>query len=110
MTNPQTAAPPPAAHVFGLALNHFSARCLHVIAEANVADHVTDTPRPAEAIATATGVNPDALHRILRLLAMHGIFQFSNGGWSHTPASVLLRNDHPESMRAFAAMIGDQVN
>ena len=101
---------PPAAHVFNLSLSHFSARCLHMIAEANVADHVTDAPQPAATIAAATGVNADALHRMLRLLAMNGIFRFSDGGWSHTPASVLLRKDHPKSMRAFAAMVGDGVN
>jgi hypothetical protein len=77
---------------------------------AGVADHVTDIPQPASAIAAATGVNADALQRMLRLLAMNGIFQFSEGGWSHTSLSVLLRKDHPQSMRAFAAMIGDDVN
>ena len=51
MANPQVAAAkpdtmPPAAHVFNLALNHFSARCLHMVAEAHVADHVTDTLNP----------------------------------------------------------------
>jgi len=115
MANPQVAAGkpdtmPPAAHVFNLALNHFSARCLHMVAEAHVADHVTDTPQSAVTIAAAVGANADALHRMLRLLAMNGIFKFSDGGWSHTPASALLRKDHPQSMRAFAAMIGDGVN
>jgi hypothetical protein len=47
---------------------------------------------------------------MLRLFAMNGLFQFSDGGWSHTPASDLLRSDHPQSMRAFAAMIGDDIN
>lgn len=101
---------PPAAYVSNLSTSHFSARCLHMIATANVADHVTDIPRSAATIAAAAGVNADALHRMLRLLAMNGIFQFSDGGWSHTPASALLRNDHPQSMRAFAAMIGDDIN
>ena len=81
-----------------------------MIATANVADHVTDIPQSAATIAAAAGVNADALHRMLRLLAMNGIFQFSDGGWSHTPASALLRSDHPQSMRAFAAMIGDDIN
>ena len=115
MSNPQATAskpdvPPPAAQVFNLAMSHFGARCLHTVAVAGVADHVSDSPQSTTAIAAAAGVNADALQRVLRLLAMNGIFQFSEGGWSHTPLSVLLRKDHPQSMRAFAAMIGDSVN
>ncbi len=115
MSDPQATAgkpdvPPPAAQVFNLAMSHFGARCLHTVAVAGVADHVTGTPQSATAIAAAAGVNADALHRVLRLLAMNGIFQFSEGGWSHTSLSVLLRKDHPQSMLAFAAMIGDNVN
>jgi hypothetical protein len=101
---------PPSAHIFNLSMGHFAARCLHTIATAGIADHVSDTPSPSSAIAAAAGVKADALHRILRLLATNGIFRFSEGGWSHTPLSLLLRTDHPHSMRAFAAMLGDGVN
>jgi hypothetical protein len=43
---------------------------------------------------------------MLRLLAGYGVFQRQDVGWSHTPASRLLRSDHPASMRSFARMIG----
>lgn len=101
---------PPPAQVMQLATSHFAARCLHVIASAGVADHVGDTPRSSVAIAADSKVNSDALHRMLRLLAMHGLFKFEQEGWIHTPASAMLRSDHPMSMRALAAMLGDPLN
>lgn len=103
-------APPPPALLTNLATAHFAARCLHVIATEMVADHIGDTPQPAAKIAQASGVNADALSRMLRLLATYGLFEETAEGWRHTPASALLRSDHPHSMRAFAAMIGDETN
>jgi hypothetical protein len=43
---------------------------------------------------------------MLRLMAAHGIFQHDGPGFRHTPASRLLRSDHPASMRALVAMMG----
>lgn len=101
---------PPEAMLMQVALSHFTARCVHTIAALGVADHVGEAPRPVAAIAADAGVNADALQRILRLLAMHGLFRFEPDGWVHTSASDLLRSNHPTSMRAFAAMIGDDLN
>jgi hypothetical protein len=43
---------------------------------------------------------------VLRLLSAHGVFQRIGDAYAHTPASQLLRTDHPQSMRAFARMQG----
>lgn len=101
---------PPPAQLMMLATAHFAARSLHMIANAGVADHVGETPRPVAEIAREADVDADALHRMLTLLAMHGVFRFENGGWAHTPASSLLARDHPLSMHALAAMMGDEGN
>lgn len=85
-------------------------RCLHVIAEIGVADALSDFPRTAEELATSGGVDADALSRALRLLSAYGIFQPCKDGWGHTPASRLLRKDHPQSMRSFVRMIGLPIN
>ena len=95
-------------------------RCLHVVADLGVADalddappHDTpphDTPMTAAALAQATGTDAGALSRVLRLLSAHGIFEGRDGGYVHTPASRLLRTDHPQSMRAFVRMIGLPIN
>lgn len=90
-----------------LAFGHTGARALHVVAELGVADHLDDEPRDAKALAGDLGADPDALHRLLRLLETHGVFaRETAGAWTHTPTSRLLRSDHPMSVRAFARMAG----
>jgi hypothetical protein len=85
-------------------------RCLHVVADLGVADALGDSPQTAGALAKSTGANGDALNRVLRLLSCHGIFESRDGKFAHTPASQLLRSDHPRSMRSFVRMIGLPVN
>jgi len=81
-------------------------RTLHVIAELGIADALEETPRSAEALAAATGTNAEALNRALRVLSAHGIFAGQGGVYAHTPSSLLLRSDHPQSMRSFVRMQG----
>jgi hypothetical protein len=85
-------------------------RCLHVIAEMGVADALGDVPRTAEELAASGGADADALSRALRLLSAYGIFEPCQDSWGHTPASRLLRTDHPQSMRSFVRMLGLPIN
>ena len=96
----------PARAIMELTLGHLAPRCLHVVAEFGVADALDDLPASAGALAARTGINEDALGRALRLLAAHGVFAHGPQGYAHTPASRLLRSDHPQSLRAYARMIG----
>ena len=57
-------------------------------------------------LASSCAADPDALDRVLRLLAAHGIFEGQHGSYSHTPSSRLLRSDDPMTMRPFAQMMG----
>jgi hypothetical protein len=86
----------------GLYIGH----CLTSVTNFKVADALGDTPRTAAELAADTGANPEALRRMLRLLAAHGVFSCSEDRFAHTPASQLLRADHPYSMRDFVAMTG----
>jgi hypothetical protein len=97
----------PAALVAELARGHIAPRCLHVIADCGAADAVgPDGATPAE-IAAHTGLAADALNRMLRLLAAHGIFKHgTEGRYEHTAASRLLRTDEPGSLRSYARMNG----
>ncbi len=85
-------------------------RCLHVVADLAVADVLDETPRTAADLAAAVGAHPDALSRVLRLLSAHGVFESQGDKFRHSPASRLLRTDHPQSMRAFARMCGLSIN
>jgi hypothetical protein len=82
------------------------ARCIHVIAELGVADHIEDQPVSVGELASSCEVNADALDRVLRLLTAHGVFDREDGRYRHTPASRLLRSDQPMTMRPFARMMG----
>ena len=81
-------------------------RCLHAVANTGIADVLGDTPKDVVALAAATGVNADALSRVLRLLSANGVFAYRDGLVSHTDASRLLRVGHPQSMRPLVRMLG----
>ena len=85
-------------------------RSLHTVADLGVADALDETPQTAADLAMRVGAHPDALGRVLRLLSAHGVFEERDGAFSHSPASRLLRTDHPRSMRALARMFGLPVN
>ena len=104
---PVVPAQEPAELVADLAKGHIAARCLHVIAECGAADAIgPDGATPAE-IAAHTGLVADALDRMLRLLAAHGIFaRRADGRYGHTAASRLLRSDEPRSIRSYVRMAG----
>jgi O-methyltransferase domain len=86
----------------GLLVGH----CLASVTNFKVADALGDTPQTAAELAADTGADPEALPRMLRLLAAHGVFACSEDRFAHTPASQLLRADHPYSMRDFVAIFG----
>jgi hypothetical protein len=85
-------------------------RALHVVADLGIADALDDSPRSAADLAGAVGANSDALDRVLRLLSSQGVFQSDDGKYRHSPASRLLRSDHPQSVRPVARMFGLSMN
>src|SRR5262245_17234432 len=94
-------APDPAALVADLSRAHIAARCLHVIAECGAADAIGDSGATPAEIAAQTGFDADALDRMLRLLAGHGIFVRADGRYAHSAASRLLKSDEPGSLRSY---------
>ena len=103
-------APDPVSTVLQIAGGHCLPRCLHVVADLGVADALDETPRTAAELAASVGAQPDALGRVLRLLAAHGVFEHQGDTFRHSPASRLLRADHPQSLRALARMFGLRMN
>jgi len=81
-------------------------RALHVVANLAVADQMDETPRTAAELAVSVGAHPEALGRVLRLLSAHGVFESCDGKFRHSPASRMLRTDHPTSMRDYVRMFG----
>lgn len=102
--------PSPFAIVQQIAGGYILSRSLHVVAELGVADALEDTPRTVTVLAATTGTNADALGRILRLLAAHGVFEADGNKVRHTPASRLLRTDSRPSLRDLVRMLGNAPN
>ena len=86
-----------------------TSQALHVAAKLNVADHLSRKPMNASELATATGTDPAALHRLMRALCALGVFAESSGGeFSLNPAAEMLRTDVPGSFRAAVLfLVGD---
>jgi O-methyltransferase domain len=89
-----------------MAAGYCLSRGLHVVANLGVADKLEETPRTAAELAMSVGAHPEAMGRVLRLLAAHGVFESYDDKFNHTPASKMLRGDHPQSMRDFVRMFG----
>ncbi|HEX6348441.1 MAG TPA: methyltransferase [Candidatus Dormibacteraeota bacterium] len=80
------------------------------MAEAGVADALDGRPRTTAELAGETGLDCDALARLLNLLQERGLFRReADDRWAHTDASQMLQSDHPESLRSYARMAGAPV-
>ena len=101
-----TAEPQPHEFVWALTNAIVPSTCLHLVAELAVADQIGEEATSVEELAARLGADPDALDRVLSLLAAHGVFARDGRAYAHTPASRLLCSDHAMSMRAFPRMMG----
>ncbi|HEY6456997.1 MAG TPA: methyltransferase [Steroidobacteraceae bacterium] len=102
--------PPPAQVIQDLAVAYWTSRCLHLVAELGVADHLGDTPATADALAQACGLEAQALNRVLRALANHGVFDYDGQHFAHNAPSRTLRSDASGSTRSLARMMGLKVH
>jgi hypothetical protein len=96
-----------AQSIFDLALVRLASRCLHVVAELGVADALGDEPQSAAALASKLDLNGKVLHRVMRALSNHGVFELKNGQFVHNAASRLLRTNEPGSMRSLVRLLGN---
>jgi SAM-dependent methyltransferase len=92
-----------------LAASQYLVRALHVAAELGVADAIGEQAVPISDVANTVAADPDALHRILRLLASRGIFAVADGAVSHTAASRFLAASHPASLSALVRMFAQPI-
>jgi hypothetical protein len=81
--------------------------CLCAITRLEVPERLAAGPLPLGELATAVGADPDALLRVLRLVADHQIVTFEGDRVSLTDRGRLLCRDHPASLSAAFATVGD---
>ncbi len=76
------------------------ARCLGIVAELGVADHVATGPKTSDELAALTGAHAQNLFRVMRFLAADGVFrQDAHGLWHQTDTSEPLCSDVEGSLR-----------
>src|SRR5215469_14925990 len=94
-----------AEHFISIALGFFGSRALYVAAELGIADHLNDGPKSVAQLAATTGSHQQSLYRLLRMLAMLGVFvEKKNGEFESNALGALLRSG---AMRDAAMIIGD---
>jgi hypothetical protein len=93
---------PPGLWSFANAVLHglygWTVRCAQVVVAAGVPDALGDEPETAVSLARKTGCNPDALERMLRLLASVEIFErMPDGRYAHSASSRACLGSSPIS-------------
>jgi hypothetical protein len=82
---------------------------IYVAATLGIADQLKDGPKSIDELAATAAVHPNALYRVLRALASHGIFaETGDCSFALTPQAELLREDVLGSLRAWAMMLGGE--
>jgi hypothetical protein len=80
---------------------YYLSRAIHVVAELGVADKLGDDTVDLATVAEATGANAVTLRRLLRFLSSYRIFEETlPDRFRNTELSSVLRDDHPQSVRA----------
>lgn len=96
---------PPPFRLMQIGSAYWQSRVLHTAAELDLATQLADATLPADELARRVGAHPDALARLLRMLAAMGVFQeVAGGGYRNNALSSPLRSDHPQTVRAMVLM------
>src|SRR5512143_775873 len=96
---------PPPFRLMQISASYWQARALYVAARLDIATVLADGELGAEEIATRVQVQPDALYRLLRMLAAMGVFEeVSPHRFRNNKLSNSLREGHPQSVRAMILM------
>ena len=80
-----------------------------IAAKLRIADHLSDGPKTARALAELTGSHSDALYRVLRALASAGVFAEDESElFRLTVMGEWLRSDVRGSVRTAAEVVGEE--
>jgi SAM-dependent methyltransferase len=95
-------------HVFQLATGYIVSTALYAATRLHIADRLAGGPRSSDDLARESGANPDALYRILRLLASVGVFEERDDRqFAHNAASETMRSGRPGSVHDMALWMTD---
>lgn len=98
----------PQEHILHLATGYWMPAALYVVTTLNIPDRLRFGPRTSADLADEVGVNADRLYRVMRLLAMAGLFtELSPGMFALTPTGEVLRPGVEGTLRDYVEFITD---
>ena len=107
MSASQPQAVPPITAMFQLMNGAYIAGVVACVAELRIPDLLESGPKSADELAAQINANPQALYRLMRATACVGVFsEASDGKFSQTPLSAILRTNATPSLRGWVAMNG----
>ena len=108
MSTGPASRPSPAQHVLQLSTGYIVSAAIQVAVKLGVPDRLVAGPATTADLATGTGVKEDALYRVLRVLAMVGVFaETAPRTFALTPAAEVLCSGRPDSMRDTVLWMSD---
>lgn len=100
---------PPPFRLIQVGSAFWQSRVLHVAVRLDIASVLGDEQLAVELIAARVSAQPDAIYRLLRMLAAMGIFaEASPRVFKNNALSAYLREDHPNNVRAMILMHNSQ--
>jgi len=92
----------PVDRLIALADGFLISRALYVVAQLGIADELVVEKKTAHDIAKKLDLNADALFRLLRMLAAHGVFiHDEDDTFSLNEIAYLITKNHPQTMHGF---------
>lgn len=100
---------PPEVQLLQTVLGCYTAQAVYVAAKLGIADLLAPSPKPVAELAAASETDERSLYRVLRTLAMTGIFRETEPKvFENTSVSETLRSDIPNSLRDTAIWVGEE--
>jgi hypothetical protein len=105
---PAAGANDPGATLRTLLDGYRQTQLVYVAAKLGIADILAAGPQPSAELARTTGTHPQALHRVLRGLAVIGVLREDDAHrFAVTPVGALLQSDAPSDWRGNVIRIGE---
>lgn len=111
MTNqPPTGRPQPETVLDFMIGGYTTSQLIYVAAKLGIADCLQAGPKGAEQLAAEVGAQPESLYRLLRALAVMGVFAETEARtFALTRMGALLQTTAPQSLRSHAILQGEEL-
>jgi hypothetical protein len=102
---------PPGPSVLDLISGAWVAQGVYAVTKLGIVDALRDGPKSADAVAESIDADPDAVYRLMRMVASRGVFTSqADRRFALAPMGRALLSDTPDSMRGYVLFVGDPLH